>query len=111
MSTSLLTAKTRIALPDSATLIKQAAAFYREHDCDVTGDGDQTRISVSIGHIQLSSTETALEVEVGAKTEVDVIQMKSAIISILQGLHPVLILTAAGRGLAKATANCPISAS
>ena len=107
MSTSLLTAKTRIALPDSAALIKQAAAFYREHDCDVTGDGDQTRISVSIGHIQLSSTETTLEVEVGAKTEVDVIQMKSAIISILQGAAPDADLDCRWIGAGKSNGKLP----
>ena len=107
MSTSLLTAKTRIALPGSAALIKQAADFYREHDCDVTGDADYTRISVSIGHIQLSSTDTTLEVEVGATTEVDVMQMKSAIISVLQGAVPDADLDCRWQGAGKSNGKLP----
>lgn len=88
MSASILTAKTRITLPESAALIKQAADYYRSHDCDVRDDFGQTRISVSIGHIHLTSRADGLDVEVGAITEVGVVQMKAAIISLLQGAAP-----------------------
>lgn len=107
MSTSLLTAKTRIALPNSAALINQAAAFYREHDFEVSCEGDRARISVSVGQIQLSCTETALEVEIAAKSEVDVMQMKSAIISILQQAMPEVDLDCRWQGAGKGNGNLP----
>jgi NADPH-dependent ferric siderophore reductase len=113
MSTSLLIAKTRIALPNAAALIKQAAEFYREHDFDVAREGDRTRISVSVGHINLSSSETYLVVEIDAKTEVDVMQMKAAIISILQQAAPDADLdcrwTGAGKGNGKLPNFCELT--
>ena len=84
MPSSILTATTRINLPESAALIRQTADYYKSHDCDVQGDDIATRISVSIGHIKLCSRENGLDVEVGATTEVGVVQMKAAIISLLQ---------------------------
>ena len=88
MPLPILTATTRIALPECAALIRQTADYYKSHDCDVQGDDTATRISVSIGHIELRSDKDGLDIEVGATTEVGVVQMKAAILSLLQGAAP-----------------------
>lgn len=107
MSTSILTAKTHIALPQSAALIKQTADYYRSHDCDVQDDLGLTRISVSIGHIHLSSSADGLDVEVGATTEVGVLQMKAAIISLLQGAAPEADFDCRWKGAGKSNGKLP----
>ena len=107
MSSSLLIAKTRIALPNAAALIKQAAAFYREHDFDVACEGDRTRISVSVGQVCLSRSDTDLEIEICAKTEVDVMQMKSAIILMLQQAAPDANLDCRWQGAGKGNGKLP----
>lgn len=107
MPTPILTAKTRIALPESAALIKQAADYYKSHDCDVQGDDVATRISVSIGHIHLTSRTDGLDVEVGATTEVGVVQMKSAILSLLQGALPEANLDCRWKGAGKSNGKLP----
>lgn len=107
MPTTILTAKTHIALPQSGALIKQAADYYRSHDCDVQADGAHTRIAVSIGHIHLVSHSDGLDVEVGATTEVGVVQMKAAIISLLQGAVPYANLDCRWKGAGKSTGKLP----
>lgn len=107
MPTPILTAKTRIALSQSSALIKQAADYYRSHDCDVQSDEAQTRIAVSIGHIHLVSHTDGLDVEVGATTEVGVVQMKAAIISLLQGAAPQANLDCRWKGAGKSTGKLP----
>lgn len=107
MSASILTAKTRIALPESAALIKQTADYYRSHDCDVLDDHGQTRISVSIGHIHLTSDADGLDVEVGATTEVGVVQMKAAIIALLQGAAPEADFDCRWKGAGKSNGKLP----
>ncbi|MDG4717660.1 MULTISPECIES: siderophore-interacting protein [Thalassospira] len=88
MPSAILIATTRIDLPESAALVAQMADYYRSHDCEVQGGDGQARILVSIGHIELRSNKNGLDVEVGATTEVGVVQMKSAIIALLQGAAP-----------------------
>lgn len=88
MPSATLTATTWIDLPESAAVIRQAADYYRSHDCDVQADDGTTRIRVSIGHIELRSGKNGLDVEVGAATETGVVQMKAAIITLLQGAAP-----------------------
>ena len=107
MSTSFLTAKTRIALPNAAALIQQAAEFYRERDFDVAHEGGRTRISVPVGQVYLSSSENDLEVEIGGKTEVDVMQMKSAILSMLQQAVPDADLDCRWQGAGKGNGKLP----
>jgi NADPH-dependent ferric siderophore reductase len=107
MPTPILTASTHIAVPESAALIQQAAAYYRSHDCDVQGDTTETRISVSIGHINLVGRHDGLEVEVGATTEVGVVQMKAAIISLLQGAAPTADLDCRWQGAGKTSGKLP----
>ncbi|MEQ9345176.1 MAG: siderophore-interacting protein [Thalassospira sp.] len=107
MPTPILTARTRIALPESAALIKQAADYYKSHDCDVQDDNGATRISVSIGHIHLTSATDGLDVEVGATTEVGVVQMKAAIISLLQGAAPDADFDCRWKGAGKSNGKLP----
>jgi NADPH-dependent ferric siderophore reductase len=107
MPSAILTASTRIDLSDSAALVAQMADYYRSHDCEVL-DGDKVaRILVSIGHIELRSGENGLDVEVGATTEVGVVQMKSAIISLLQGAVPQANFNCRWKGAGQSNGKLP----
>ncbi|WP_417828594.1 DUF2218 domain-containing protein [Thalassospira sp.] len=102
-----LKATARISLANSSALIKQAADYYRSHDCDVTEDAERTRISVSIGDVDLRATTTSLDVEITAPTEVAIVQMKSAIISILQDSMPGTSIDCRWQGAGKGNSKLP----
>ncbi|PTB84643.1 siderophore-interacting protein, partial [Pseudidiomarina aestuarii] len=82
-SDSPLIAKTRIVLSASADVANAVAAYYAEHDCDVTNDDNGAKISLSVGHLTLQPGEKHLDIEVGSKSEAGVAQMKAALIAIL----------------------------
>ena len=107
MPTPVLTAKTRIALPDSAALITRAADYYKSHDCEVIGDASAIRVSVSIGHINLASTDDGLDIEVGANNDAGVVQLKFAVISLLQAALPDAKLDCRWQGAGKNNGRLP----
>ena len=107
MPSPVLTAKTRITLPDSAAIIARASDYYKSHDCDVQGDANAIRVSVSIGHVHLACNDAGLDIEVGATSDVGVIQMKSAIISLLQGALPEANLDCRWKGAGKSNGKLP----
>ncbi|MCC9620615.1 siderophore-interacting protein [Thalassospira sp. MA62] len=88
VSVSVLTAKTTIAMKDVDGVIARVADFYKGYDFDVIDQGDATRIPVPSGHFDLAAVDDGLSITVGASSDVDVIQLKTAIISILQGIAP-----------------------
>ncbi len=87
-SDSPLIAKTRIVLSASADVANAFAAYYAEHDCDVTTYDNGAKISLSVGHLTLQPGEKHLDIEVGSKSEAGVAQMKAALIAILQSIVP-----------------------
>ena len=106
-SDSPLIAKTRIVLSASADVANAVAAYYAEHDCDVTNDDNGAKISLSVGHLTLQPGEKHLDIEVGSKSEAGVAQMKAALIAILQSIVPEADLDCRWKGAGESNGKLP----
>ncbi|WP_417815442.1 siderophore-interacting protein [Thalassospira alkalitolerans] len=110
-----LIAKTRILLGACADAMNGVAAYYAGHDCDVTvgvaggtdGGTDGTLITVTGWHIYMRVDGKHLVLEVGAKSEAGVAQVKSAVIAVLQSVIPEADLDCRWHGAGQSNGKLP----